>query len=1795
MNRTNIASKVSPEELISGVVLSRISRVIDDSRGARVVYAVVDLGPEVTSAIGAEVSALHPNLGGVVKVAIHSDLAVSNLDSSLISDDVATRFRNESSSDVVATVFSVPGSQMEEVLQSLGSVHQINEAWLCDPAKSETWALHTLPLHRGEVSRFSKVLSGLMESEILVSPLMLAKFCCDVRFFVTEESEGLTVTNAINRSLPTLRLPRDSMSGMSPASLEASAAFHFRKLRDDLQPHLYLASKYIARLSRKDRLDRIANLLREDKLNQRAASALEELVRDREIAPGAWHPSQQNVAEIPWTGVKVFFLRGVSNGVSHFGDETIRFLDNEYPGCLAAVEREALECLRRSNESPSPVHKDLFVRHRERLRGNARLYKKWLQFIFGEAVKEGDDLLVCLIRLAARAFQSTDEIGDPVFYVRLRGSEKRSYWTSEKNTNLCMYVRDRYRGLDRVLEPYVVLDFGKCWESGMLDLEENEWNEKGSESSQFELEGYVVSRDEIVMNFPRGKEKTLGRMSKVHLTWRPGHKTFASVFSRDLSQVFPEGEDLAFLLRSQVSAARSTASSKAQRPTVDSANSISDTFGGSEGFLANPFGDGARGEWNRIDRYWPRMLDLHARGALADGDEVELREAFDSFRQEYSRAVAALSRAEGEGLHSPALVSQCEQYGILLEKLRKMARTDALVRDVWEPLLQIGTATVDGEAPAMIITPWHPLRLLELASKAHQAASVISAIVSSSAGEVSGIEDFASDRDEALTGTYYPSVGLARTDDGPTLLVETEVRSGYSLLQGPFSQADAPLAEEPAKHSVSRFGEIASVYLKEKPHEKANFSIVLIDAESEDLPVSLAKHFAKEVDGEPSLRCDLTVTHEDVDKLRQIYERQNRRIGHEVAPALASEAVKTFLSRLRVGIAPAASLGVGNGSKHHDIALLHDVIARKAELAWHRIGKPESPLDIRDHAPNDMSRRRIQSRGRLTTAVYLTAPVQIGPTQAYLDTLRDTIQGTASEATQHYIPAQEVSLGLQFVEQKLSLAHALANWVVTYDRIADRRLIERSDQRLRILRYCSTPRSTHNVIVSTEPAPQGFRDRLRDDMEELLPEQDSDILKHLINAVYKRAAALSGGLLMRGSQWDNYARELLGIIVAQREVELLLASSGESRTAMFFLDEFKSWLDLSGEISDILAVDLHAASTNEPVVRLVVVEVKCVGRSALSESRNRSWRQLEQTYAAISSRFSESSATVDPAIWRNRLADMLIEHMAPWGERDLVCEMTFDNWIDAIRQGQVPVEVSGHSVLTVHDIQESAEDLDLRTADTERDLGERRWLAQWTIGVDRMTVSILGISDGNAEPMIHLPLEWGLGEVRQESRSSLPHESPETPSPDSQAGSHTLGSTSPPQPGGSAPRPHGSPGIHSSGSEGWKHEVHRVVAELSRSVDHDRRVAEEWLDEQVHQFRQAIQSEERDAPVLGKRLTPNSGIVTVGGNSISIGWLERRRIDLLTKHGIDIVRITPQPRRIAVAIKRPKRAILHLADAWRRRHLEKNAPNTNMALVIGEQEDDGELFYLPLTGDFAGQQKADPHTIVSGTTGSGKGILTSNLILDLCAFNDPRSVEIYLIDPKRGADYQWAKKLPHLHGDIVDEKRTALALLGRLVEEMEDRYVRITDAGCANIEQYNARQSVMSRIPRVMIFFDEVANWMQDDEFKNEVANIINAIATKARAAGLHLFMIYQRADNQVMTMQLRTNLGNKLVLRLGDEGSSKIALGEKGAERLLGKGHVIAKLGTDEKIYGQVPFIDGDEISRLAEAIRQAWSERVT
>jgi S-DNA-T family DNA segregation ATPase FtsK/SpoIIIE len=72
--------------------------------------------------------------------------------------------------------------------------------------------------------------------------------------------------------------------------------------------------------------------------------------------------------------------------------------------------------------------------------------------------------------------------------------------------------------------------------------------------------------------------------------------------------------------------------------------------------------------------------------------------------------------------------------------------------------------------------------------------------------------------------------------------------------------------------------------------------------------------------------------------------------------------------------------------------------------------------------------------------------------------------------------------------------------------------------------------------------------------------------------------------------------------------------------------------------------------------------------------------------------------------------------------------------------------------------------------------------------------------------------------------------------------------------------------------------------------------------------------------------------------------------------------------------------------------------------------------------------------------------------------------------------------------------------------------------------------------------------------------------------------------------MQLRSQLGNRLILKVDGPGTSEVSMGEKnaGAEKLLGKGHMLAKTGdTPQPIFVQVPFLAMKDVPMIVQLLR--------
>jgi DNA segregation ATPase FtsK/SpoIIIE-like protein len=226
--------------------------------------------------------------------------------------------------------------------------------------------------------------------------------------------------------------------------------------------------------------------------------------------------------------------------------------------------------------------------------------------------------------------------------------------------------------------------------------------------------------------------------------------------------------------------------------------------------------------------------------------------------------------------------------------------------------------------------------------------------------------------------------------------------------------------------------------------------------------------------------------------------------------------------------------------------------------------------------------------------------------------------------------------------------------------------------------------------------------------------------------------------------------------------------------------------------------------------------------------------------------------------------------------------------------------------------------------------------------------------------------------------------------------------------------------------------------------------------------------------------------------------------------------------------------------------------------VVGECPD-GEI----LCGDFS--DASTPHLLVGGQSGSGKSVLLQSLIASLVQYQPPSAIRFTLVDPKRvtfnGAAFRGAVAA-HLDGPVRFEIEEVLPVLERLIEAMEERYDFFAAARVTDIGEFNEQASAADRLERRVLVIDEFQDLIADKATTAAFFAAVRRLGAKARAAGIHLVLATQRPDKDVVPPIVKANLGGKIALQVASKINSRIILDEGGAERLLGKGDLIASLG---------------------------------
>ena len=208
---------------------------------------------------------------------------------------------------------------------------------------------------------------------------------------------------------------------------------------------------------------------------------------------------------------------------------------------------------------------------------------------------------------------------------------------------------------------------------------------------------------------------------------------------------------------------------------------------------------------------------------------------------------------------------------------------------------------------------------------------------------------------------------------------------------------------------------------------------------------------------------------------------------------------------------------------------------------------------------------------------------------------------------------------------------------------------------------------------------------------------------------------------------------------------------------------------------------------------------------------------------------------------------------------------------------------------------------------------------------------------------------------------------------------------------------------------------------------------------------------------------------------------------------------------------------------------------------------------LPRTYDLA----TAPHILTAGTTGSGKSVGINMIYLSIILHNSPDDVKFIIIDPKK-TEFTPYKKSPYLYTDVITDMDGAKNAFNAVVTEMERRNSLFEEIGVRNLQTYNQKVSPDKREPYLILIADEVADLIMTNG--DEVEDSMQRLGQKARSAGILIHIATQTPRADIIKGKIKANLPSQIVYKVANSIESDIAIGESGAERLLGKGDTYVK-----------------------------------
>lgn len=168
------------------------------------------------------------------------------------------------------------------------------------------------------------------------------------------------------------------------------------------------------------------------------------------------------------------------------------------------------------------------------------------------------------------------------------------------------------------------------------------------------------------------------------------------------------------------------------------------------------------------------------------------------------------------------------------------------------------------------------------------------------------------------------------------------------------------------------------------------------------------------------------------------------------------------------------------------------------------------------------------------------------------------------------------------------------------------------------------------------------------------------------------------------------------------------------------------------------------------------------------------------------------------------------------------------------------------------------------------------------------------------------------------------------------------------------------------------------------------------------------------------------------------------------------------------------------------------------------------------------------HTILVGTTGSGKSEFMKTLALSAAWKYSPRLLNFFFMDFKGGAAFNILKDLPHVVGVVTNLSPQLVERgLDALQAEFDRRQKRFAEAAVSNIWSYNEKFP-QTPIPHLMLMLDEFARGMSDFQ---RLPEMLDKLVRIGRSLGVYLLLANQDVNSAVD--RLLNNVGWHIALKV--------------------------------------------------------------